>query len=91
MLYPVRPPTVSEGSRQASSKGENSRLTLEVLHNVQEAVVDVRLFDELNLDLIQVTQRVLYGFIHGDLSVEQFPTKGQEIASQARSTEPSGR
>lgn len=39
--------------------GRVDGLALKVLHDVQEAVVDIRLFDELDLDLVQVTQRVV--------------------------------
>ena len=35
-------------------------LRLEVLHDVEELVVDVRLVRKLHLDLVQVQQRVLH-------------------------------
>lgn len=37
----------------------DSRLTLEVLHDIKEAIVDIWLIDELDLDLVQVAQSVL--------------------------------
>lgn len=39
------------------------RLTLEVLHNIEEPVVDIGLVMKLHLDLVQVGQRIL--FRHG--------------------------
>lgn len=36
-----------------------SRLRLEILHNVQEFVIDVRVIDETNLHLVQIAKRVL--------------------------------
>lgn len=35
------------------------RLTLEILHDVQESVINVRLVDESHLDLIQVAESIL--------------------------------
>lgn len=39
----------------------NLRLALEVLHNIKESVIDVRLLGELDLDLIQIAQGILRG------------------------------
>ena len=38
----------------------NIRSALEIFHDVQEPVVDVRMVDELHLDLVEVAQRVLW-------------------------------
>ena len=37
---------------------EKARDTTHVLHNVQEPIVDIGLFGELHLDLIQVGERI---------------------------------
>lgn len=39
--------------------GLDLRLTLEIFHNIKKPIVDVGLFGELNLDLIQIAKRVL--------------------------------
>jgi hypothetical protein len=39
----------------------NSRLALEVLHDVEESVVYVGVLLELNLNLIKITKRILQG------------------------------
>lgn len=39
------------------------RLALEVLHDIQEPIVDVRLFNELNLDLVEITQSILQAYV----------------------------
>jgi hypothetical protein len=36
-----------------------SRLTLEVLHYIKEPIIDIGLFNEADLDLVEVTERVL--------------------------------
>ena len=35
------------------------RLAFEIFHDVEKPVVDIRLVDEANLDLVQVAERVL--------------------------------
>lgn len=37
----------------------NLRLTLEVLHNIQKAVINIGLIVKLDLDLVKIGQRVL--------------------------------
>ena len=53
MLY--RSATVS------GSWGSDLRLALEVLHNVKESIIYIRLVMELDFDLVQVRQGVLWG------------------------------
>ena len=36
------------------------RAALKVLHDVQKPIVDVGVINKLNLDLVQITQRILY-------------------------------
>lgn len=42
----------------------NSRLAFEVFHNIQELVVDFGLAMELDLDLIEIAQCILYYVSH---------------------------
>ena len=35
------------------------RLALEIFHDIQEAIVHIRLVMKLDLDLVQVSQRIL--------------------------------
>lgn len=38
----------------------DARLAFEILHNVEEPVIDFRLFDEADLDLVQIAERILF-------------------------------
>lgn len=42
------------------SEVPNSRLALEVFHYIQKSIVNIRLINEADLNLIQVAQSVLY-------------------------------
>lgn len=44
---------------QCGPNGQYPRLALEVLHNVKEPIVDVWLLMKLNLDLVEIAQRIL--------------------------------
>lgn len=39
------------------------RLALEIFHYVEEAIVDVRLVHETNLDLVQIAKRILMSLL----------------------------
>lgn len=43
----------------SSKKFRHLRLTLEVLHDVQEPIIHIRLINELNFDLIEIAQSIL--------------------------------
>jgi len=45
---------------EASEEVYNIRLTLEIFHNIQKPVVDIRLVGELHFDLIKVAEGILY-------------------------------
>jgi hypothetical protein len=45
-----------------------SRLTLEVLHYIEKPIVDIGLLNEADLDLVEITERVLRKGSHGQFS-----------------------
>ena len=54
---------------------QHSRLTLEILHNIQEAVINVGLVVKLNLHLIEICQGILYY-----MSVTRTPGGGNQLS-----------
>jgi len=62
------------------------RLALEIFHNVKKSIVNIRLIGELNLDLVEVTERVLVvvvsSVIHATRSASSYEAKNESKVSQ---------
>lgn len=62
------------------------RLALEIFHNVKKSIVNIRLIGELNLDLVEVTERVLVvvvsSVIHALRSASSYEAKNESMVSQ---------
>lgn len=56
----LRPFSYAHDVKGRPRRSFNSRLTLEILHDVKEPVVHIRLFRELDLDLVKVAESVLF-------------------------------